>query len=236
MISRGSEWRRWNFHVHTKGTNKNDQFSSQTMDEFFFTFFKKAYEKQISAIGITDYFTIDKYLETVEYKNSIENKIDPDNQEKLFTEEEIIFIKEIFLFPNVELRMLPSTDRGKLINIHCIFNPDYEADLEHDFFAKIENQDGYQMNRHGITNYGKTLDRSLQTNDSQFEKGLQNFTVDPKCLIDLIRTNKRIKDNTLFVVSNSSNDGASAMQKHYELFENEGGSLDGVRKSVVYQM
>lgn len=36
-INRGSEWKKWNFHVHTKGTNKNDQFSSSTMDEFFHT-------------------------------------------------------------------------------------------------------------------------------------------------------------------------------------------------------
>ncbi|WP_410493801.1 TrlF family AAA-like ATPase [Chryseobacterium sp. HMWF035] len=34
------------------------------------------------------------------------------------------------------------------------------------------------------------------------------------------------------VVSNSNNDGASAVQKHYDLFENEEGSLDGLRSSI----
>ena len=35
------------------------------------------------------------------------------------------FIEWVNLLPNVELRMLPVTDTGRLINIHCIFNPDF---------------------------------------------------------------------------------------------------------------
>ncbi|MEB7639781.1 hypothetical protein [Acinetobacter pittii] len=45
MINRGSEWARWDLHVHTKGTAKNDQFKSRTLDDFFQTFFSKAIEK-----------------------------------------------------------------------------------------------------------------------------------------------------------------------------------------------
>jgi hypothetical protein len=49
-------------------------------------------------------------------------------------------IKNIFLLPNVELRILPATGSGGLINIHCIFNPDttFLAKLENDFFASLE--------------------------------------------------------------------------------------------------
>ena len=126
------------------------------MDDFFYTFFKKAYEHEISAIAITDYFSIERYLEAIEYKNTIGDKANATG-EKLFSPEEITFTKDIFIFPNVELRMLPATDKGRLINIHCVFNPDYVADLENDFFSHIANQDGVKMNRHGITNYGKTL-------------------------------------------------------------------------------
>lgn len=227
----GSKWRKWNFHIHTKGTNKNDQFSSVTMDDFFHTFFKKAYEQQVSAIAITDYFSIEKYREAIEYRNTIEDKVDGIGQ-KLFNEDEIAFIKGIFIFPNVELRMLPATDRGRLINIHCIFNPDYVEDLENDFFSHIENQDGVKMNRHGITNYGRTLDPNINEIHKQYEKGIENFVIDLKSLRDLISTNKKFRDNTLLIVSNSNNDGASGTQKHYDLFENENGSLDGLRKSI----
>nr|WP_228408103.1 hypothetical protein [Chryseobacterium sp. HMWF035] len=44
--------------------------------------------------------------------------------------------------------------------------------------------------------------------------------------------NKKFRDNCILVVSNSNNDGASAVQKHYDLFENEEGSLDGLRSSI----
>lgn len=231
MAGIGSEWRKWNFHVHTKGTNKNDQFSSVTMYDFFHTFFKKAYEQQISAIAITDYFSIERYLEAISYRNTIEDKVNEIGQ-KLFSDEEIVFIKGIFIFPNVELRMLPATDKGRLINIHCVFNPDYVTDLENDFFSHIENQDGIKMNKHGITNYGKTLDPNINEPQKQYEKGIENFVIDLKSLRELISTNKRFKDNTLLIVSNSNNDGASGTQKHYDLFENENGSLDGLRTSI----
>jgi predicted ATPase len=232
-MNSGSLWRKWNFHVHTKGTNKNDQFSSSTMDGFFHVFYKKAFEKQISAIGITDYFSIDRYLEAIEYRNKITTKSDASGN-KLFEEQEIEFIKNIFIFPNVELRMLPSTDKGRLINIHCLFNPDYVLDLENDFFSHIENQDGNKMNRYGITAYGKSLDSSIIDANKQYEKGIENFVIDLKSLKDLISTNRKFRDNTLLVVSNSNKDGASAVQKHYDLFENENGSLDGLRKSIYY--
>ncbi|MDI5887406.1 hypothetical protein QLS42_05990 [Flavobacterium sp. LB3P48] len=123
MKTRGSEWRKWNFHVHTKGTNKNDQFTSSTLEDFFYVFFKSAYTNDIKAIGITDYFSIDRYKDALKYVSEIENKIDPILEIKLFNDDKIKFIKNIFLFPNVELRMLPSTDKGRLINIHCLFSP-----------------------------------------------------------------------------------------------------------------
>ncbi|NAW50816.1 hypothetical protein GNY06_05280 [Elizabethkingia argentiflava] len=233
MANKGSEWRKWDFHIHTKGTNKNDKFSSPTMDDFFCLFFKKAFEHRISAIAITDYFSIERYLEAIEYRSNIENKVD-EKGEKLFSPDEITFIKSIFIFPNVELRMLPATDKGRLINIHCVFNPEYVGDLENDFFSHIANQDGVKMNRHGITSYGKSLDPNINELHKQYEKGIENFVIDLKSLRELISTNKRFKDNTLLIVSNSNNDGASGTQKHYDLFENESGNLDGLRRSIYY--
>lgn len=231
MNTIGSTWRKWNFHIHTKGTNKNDQFSSPTMEDFFHLFYKKALENQISAIGITDYFSIDRYHDAIDYRSRIAEKEDAAGN-KLFDSREIELIKRIFIFPNIELRMLPATDKGRLINIHCLFNPDYVPDLENDFFAHIANQDGVKMNRYGITGYGRSLDPSITEAHKQYEKGIENFVIDLKSLKELTFTNKKFRDNTLLVVSNSNNDGASAIQKHYDLFENENGSLDGLRKSI----
>lgn len=102
---RGSEWRKWDMHVHTKGTNKNDNFTSPDFDEFCTTLFKKALENNIQAIGITDYFSIDNYKKVKTFVSQIDSKSD-------FEEQERDTIKNILLLPNVELRILPATGSG----------------------------------------------------------------------------------------------------------------------------
>ncbi|HDR1862206.1 hypothetical protein ROV65_06495, partial [Pasteurella multocida] len=69
---RGSEWGRWDLHVHTKNTAKNDQFKSTDMDAFCEILFRKAIKDDIKAIGITDYFSIRNYKEVKEYQESID--------------------------------------------------------------------------------------------------------------------------------------------------------------------
>lgn len=44
---RGSEWRRWDLHIHTPGTQKNDQFESSTVEEKW----DKYYEDITNYIG-----------------------------------------------------------------------------------------------------------------------------------------------------------------------------------------
>jgi len=229
-FKRGSEWRRWDLHVHTKGTNKKDQFTSVDFDVFCSTLFKKAIEQNICAIGITDYFCVKNYKQVRKYVDSIDSKSN-------FSDEEKKKIKGILLLPNVELRMLPVTDKGRLINIHCIFNPEYVDSLDNDFFSSIECCTGasrkFKMNQAGIIELGKHLAPSFSNPSEQYKKGLNNFVVSHESLQKLYDENIDFRENTIICVSNSKNDGASALQKHYDLFEgNEQGSLDGVRKAI----
>ena len=85
MIVKGSEWRKWDLHVHTKGTNKNDQYSCSCFDDFCKEMFSKAIENNISAIGITDYFSIDNYKKVIDYQNK-NNKfvVKTENNEYVF--------------------------------------------------------------------------------------------------------------------------------------------------------
>ncbi|MEN0054242.1 MAG: TrlF family ATPase, partial [Mucilaginibacter sp.] len=228
---RGSEWRKWNVHVHTKGTNKNDLFTSVSIDDFFSHFFRKALEQQLAAIAITDYFSIDNYKAATQFIAELEHKADSAGK-PLFTVDEISQIRKIFIFPNVELRMMPATDIGKLINIHCLFNPEYVNDLENDFFNTIENQAGKKMNRAGIISYGKTFISDTPSDELCYKEGVDRFVVDIRALKDILDSNSSFRNNTIVVVSNSNKDGNSAVQKHYDLFEGEPGGLDGVRKTI----
>ncbi len=230
MTNRGSEWRRWDLHLHTKGTNKNDCYACADMGSFCKLLFKKAVEKGIYAMGVTDYFSIARYKEVKEYQDAIVTNPD-------FSDKEKAFISGILLLPNVELRMLPVTDRGKLVNIHCIFNPDYVRNLENDFFGslyfKVEGQD-FKMNETGLIGLGKHYDAQLD-DSAAYKAGVEHFITSYDRLQELFENNTKLRENTLIVVSNSNNDGNSAYQKHYDLFENENGSLDEVRR-VIYNM
>ncbi len=226
--SRGSEWRRWDLHIHTKGTNKNDQFNASVdFDDYCVTMFKKAIDKRIAAIGITDYFSVDKYKKVIDFVARIDSCKDFDTVQKEY-------IKNILVLPNVELRMLPVTDRGRLVNIHCIFNPAIVSRLDNKFFASIDYHDGrtsHKMNRQGFIEIGKSFDDSLD-DDTAYKRGIDTFHVDYSKLQEVLK-DEIFDENTIVVVSNSSNDGVSAFQKHYDFFEgSDPGSLDGVRRAI----
>ena len=74
---RGSEWRRWDLHVHTPGTNKNDQYEVTTIEERWDGFYRSILDyvgdgsdkvKSIVSIGITDYLSIENYKKVIAEK------------------------------------------------------------------------------------------------------------------------------------------------------------------------
>jgi ABC-type lipoprotein export system ATPase subunit len=226
---RGSEWRRWDLHLHTKGTNKNDQFNaSADFDAYCKTLFQKALDCNIAAIGITDYFSIENYRKVVEFVSKIDELEDFDDEQKQR-------IKDILIIPNVELRMLPVTDSGRLVNIHCLFDPLYVSHLDNDFFGSIEYSSSgrkFKMNRDGLISLGKYLDNNLD-DATAYKKGVDNFVVSHGDLQTALANNSALSENTIVAVSNSNNDGASAFQQHYDFFEaTDPGSLEALRKSI----
>ena len=230
-INFGSTWNKWDLHIHTKGTNKNDQFKSQTFEEFCNVMFKKALEKHIVVIGITDYFSIENYKEVEAF---VKNTLPTSSH---FNDDEKQKIQQITLIPNVELRMLPATDKGRLINIHCLFDPKYVSKLDNEFFSAIEFSFGnrkYRMNKNDLIELGKTMG---ENDDGQaYKKGVENFTISYSDLQKLLVENVEFRKNTIIVTSNSSVDGASGIQEHYSLFENEqSSSLDAIRRAI-YQL
>ena len=71
---RGSEWRRWDLHIHTPNTKKNDQFSGATTEEKWNNYYSDIIKyvgdgtnpnKTIAVIGITDYLSLDNYLKVI---------------------------------------------------------------------------------------------------------------------------------------------------------------------------
>lgn len=228
-FTKGSEWRRWDLHVHTKDTFKNDLFNSGDFDQFCIVFFRKAIENNIKVIGVTDYFSLLNYKKVLNY---IENIDDNEN----FTPSEIKSIKDIFILPNIELRLLPVTDRGRMVNLHIIINPDYVSDFEQDFLGSIDMTIGdipYKMNENGLIQLGKSKGAS---NDLDALKlGVESFVVSHEKINKVLKNRPNLKDNLITIVSNSNHDGVSAFQKHFDFFEEvDKNSLEEVRKAIYF--
>lgn len=109
---RGSEWRRWDFHLHTPFTKKNDLYSGNG-DEKWAQFYADVIsyigdgsdpQRKIAAVGITDYFSIENYKK-IKADGILDKYID-------------------FIFPNIELRCLPLKD-GVMMNVHLLINPTF---------------------------------------------------------------------------------------------------------------
>ncbi|MEB3501463.1 ATPase, partial [Pasteurella multocida] len=228
---RGSEWGRWDLHVHTKNTAKNDQFKSTDMDAFCEILFRKAIKDDIKAIGITDYFSIRNYKEVKEYQESIDRN-------NLFQSDEKEKIKNIFLIPNIELRMLPSTDKGSLINIHLLLNPDCITQFENDWSSRFTFQHStktYHMTEYGLKELGIHMENNPQmSNDKALKAGIQYFALSPETINQALG-DKDFRNNVIVVLSNSNQDGASSFQKHESNYKNCNASLDAVRTSI-YQL
>ena len=60
MLSRGSEWNRWDPHIHTPGTVLNDQFRGRNPWNGYLETLE-AETPSIRAIGVTDYYLTNNY-------------------------------------------------------------------------------------------------------------------------------------------------------------------------------
>lgn len=229
MINRGSEWGRWDLHVHTKNTAKNDQFTSPNYDDFCKTFFLKAIEKNIKVIGITDYFNIENYKKTIQYQKDIMQNNDFDAHQK-----EII--KSIRLIPNMELRISPTTGRGSLINIHILFNPQIIDDFEELFLSQaqmmIDSDVRFSLTKRGLINLGKHHYREITNDEEAYKKGIEQFCMTYQNLVEILENNKILKQNCLIFVANSTNDGVSGITSHEDFLKTQQASASELRNTI----
>ena len=105
IYSKGSEWRKWDLHVHTPYSILNDQFSGD-WDEYVKILFNKAISSNIACIGITDYFSIDGYKKLKQEYLCNDEKLKILFADEIRKDDQYIDkIKSITILPNIELRL-----------------------------------------------------------------------------------------------------------------------------------
>ena len=208
-MERGSEWRKWDLHVHTPGTAKKDNFgNSEDVWEKYIDCLDKS---DVAVFGITDYFSIQNYCKVKEMQNNgrLQGKL---------------------ILPNVEMRIHPVTGKGAQINIHAIFDPALDKlDLEREFFRKLQfsyKDASYSCIESDLIQLGRVVSNNHNLpNESAIKKGIEAFTVSPKEIKEIVEKDF-FKGHIIIALSNSSNDGASGILR-------QEGNLQPLREEIT---
>jgi hypothetical protein len=194
---RGSEWRRWDLHVHTPESRLGSPFGGQTWEQYVTDLESAAAAAKISVIGVTDYMTIDGYERLVAEKkaNGRLNTVD-------------------LLIPNIEFRMMPQTADGKALNLHLLIDP-----TEEDHIGKIKralcnlklSYDGqpYGCCREELISFGLAQEPGL-TDDAAYTLGLRQFKPDRTAIKQWLENERWLRSNSLIGIANGK-DGISGL-------------------------
>lgn len=193
---RGSEWRKWDLHIHSPASALNNLFPGNTLEEKWNSYFQKlASITDVTVIGITDYFSVDGYKKTI--------------AEGGLTNFDLIV-------PNVELRILPVTDHATPINLHIIFDPSVVDELDSKFFSNLEyiySGETFKCIRTDIIKLGRKFrNNSTLEEEAAYRNGIEQFKTTVADLIKIFDKNKSLAEKALVAVSNNSGDGNSGIQ------------------------
>ena len=102
---KGSEWRKWDLHVHTPHTKLDNRYVVSADIDIWDEFCEKIERSDVDVIGITDYFSADNYSTFLRHYQ----KKYPDS-------------KKVF-FLNIEVRLNESVNKAlEEVNVHLLFN------------------------------------------------------------------------------------------------------------------
>jgi len=196
-MERGSEWRRWEPHVHTPGTVLNDQFGSGTWHDYLTAL--EASSPPVHALGITDYYVLDSYEAVLAQKA----------QGRL--------ANISLLFPNVEIRLDVHAKSG-YVNVHLLISPSdpnhvYEAArfLEQLTFSAYD--DCFSCKRDDLIRLGKKADPRIIDDKPALSHGATQFRVSFAELRKSYVNSAWAQANILVAVAAASNDGTSGLNQ-----------------------
>jgi hypothetical protein len=130
-FKRGSEWRKWDLHVHSLFTHLNNQFSVNITNEKAkqqktSDFIKKIKDENIYVVGLTNYF----------------NFSDDDFELKKKLEE-----NNIVVFMNLELRLTYTNKEDECCDFHIVFDNQVSNETIKQFLSNVDAKIGLTNNK-----------------------------------------------------------------------------------------
>lgn len=192
QFARGSEWRRWDLHIHTPESFQHDYSSWDVYLNELESI------RDVSVIGITDYFTIDGYKKVLEHqKNGKLNNFD-------------------LILPNIEFRLnifIPKKSSGehqKRFNFHVLFSDKVSVeDIEEQFLQTLDiivegdpiaDKGTLKLTRRSIEGVGQSVKKYQKSVEgkSNYFAGCKNITVNLKDILDSLQ--KRCFDGKYAII------------------------------------
>jgi len=198
MISRGSEWHRWEPHIHAPGTILNNQFGAADPWGPYLTTLD-ALTPKIEAIAVTDYYVTDTYEEFLKHKAAGR------------------LPGVMLLFPNIELRLDVAAKSG-FVNAHLLVSPedpDHLSEVKR-IFKRLQFHafnDRFDCTREELIKLGKRADPTITDDSAALRLGATQFKVNFDQLRQVIGESEWAKNNILIAVAGGTGDGTSGVRE-----------------------
>lgn len=198
MITRGSEWHRWEPHIHGPGTVLNNQFGGDDPWDAYLTAIEIC-SPAIEALAVTDYYITDTYQEVIRRQKE-------DGRLKAVR----------LLFPNIELRLGVASKKG-FVNLHLMVSPE---DPEHvaeitRFLSRLRfnaHDDWFDCTKADLIRLGKTADKSIIDERAALAYGATQFKVSFDALREALAGSAWARENILIGIAGGEGDGTSGVR------------------------
>jgi len=200
QLSRGSEWAKWDLHIHSPLSGLNNQFPRLANGQPDWDAYVEKLETltDIHVIGITDYFSIEGYRKILEFRNQ--------GRLKHFS----------LILPNIEFRLdrIITTSQGpRRLNYHVIFSDKLTPEeIEEHFLHELKfsyegdpqradlNLSVRRSNLELLGNRLKTKHKKFDDNRSDFEIGCMTATVDPGKIKEVLQNKEQVFGGKYLIV------------------------------------
>jgi len=209
--ARGSIWNRWDPHIHTPGTALNDQYIGEAAWNTFLSKIESA-KPPIRALGITDYFSIERYTQVRDQQR--DGRLPGVG----------------LIFPNVELRLSIETSKASAINLHLLFDPDPHDHVERirRFLLELEftyRGNNYRCQNADLIRLGRAFRPGLTDDEAALSEGANQFKVNFEQLRGAWKKNEWVRGHALIAVAGGEKDGTSGLR-------DDAGSFAALRREI----
>jgi energy-coupling factor transporter ATP-binding protein EcfA2 len=198
LISRGSEWHRWEPHIHAPGTILNNQFGA--VDPWWpYLTTLEGRVPTIEAIGVTDYYVTDTYEEFLKHK--VAGRLPG----------------VMLLFPNIELRLDVAAKSG-FVNLHLLVSPEdpnHVSEVKR-ILTRLQFHafnDRFDCTREELIKLGMRADPTIGDQGVALRHGATQFKVNFDQLRKVIGESEWAKGNILIAVAGGAGDGTSGVRQ-----------------------